>query len=80
LFTVQLVPFHESTRPSDTPVELFRDSPRPTQLVELVHETLPRESAPFSLGVVSMDQLLPFQDSTSICCMGPQEKTGVKTH
>jgi len=65
--TVQLVPFQTSTRPTITPVEVSRDVPKPTQLVESVQETLARESAPFSLGVVSIDQLVPSQDSTSIC-------------
>ncbi len=77
--TVQLVPFHESTRPSDTPVELFRESPKPTQLVELVHERLPRESAPFSSGVVSWTNSSR-STSDQHLLRGADEKKGIKTH
>jgi hypothetical protein len=78
--TVQLVPFQESTRPSVTPVELLVEVPMPTQLDELVQDTPYRASDPFSSGVVSIDQLVPFHNSTSICDVGHESTPEMTTH
>ena len=65
-----VVPFQCST--NVVPVEnVSYESPTALQLVVLAHDTPLRSSLnePLGLGLVMIDQLVPFQCSTNVCAM-----------
>ena len=67
----QLVPFHCST--NVTTAELLNSRPTAVQSVVVGHDTLLRmfSSAPGSFGLVTIDQLVPFQCSTNVSSKVP---------
>ena len=64
--TDQVVPFHDSTKVLETPVDMLKYPPTATQLDELVQDPLVSPSVAFSLGTEMIDQADPFQDSMRI--------------
>jgi hypothetical protein len=68
----QAAPFHVSERPCSTPAALVEE-PTATHAVVLAHFTPSRElaDAPAGLGLVSIDQVLPFKRSTSVSVGSP---------
>ena len=67
LWSAQLVPFHRSANATPVP-ELLVSSPTAVQAVLEVHDTPPRllPVVPVGLGVVWIDQLVPFQRSANV--------------